>query len=178
MNMNQAMLHISTSQDVRRENPLDRGLSPGQSTPFHLRWFGFQGSVPPCRFGRDLLVAGLLVLVLLTPAAAFPFINKEGQRVDITARLPKDQQTVVFFHAPWSKTSSRYQVELSDWEKKQDKVAILGVQLKSLDAPVARQYSVTSVPWFLVYNQKGELTSSGQAALTEVLKMMKESSRR
>lgn len=116
----------------------------------------------------------LLLLTLGAPGWAFPFINKDGQRVDIASQLPKDQETVVFFHAPWSKTSSRYQVELSGWEKKQSKVAILGVQVKALDSPVAKQYKITEVPAFYVYNKKGELTHQGQDALNEVLKMMKE----
>jgi hypothetical protein len=116
----------------------------------------------------------VLLLALAGPAWAFPFLNKDGQRVDIVTQLPKEQDTVVFFHAPWSKTSARYQVELSAWEKKQTKIAILGIQVKSLDSPVAKQYDVKEVPWFFVYNEKGELTHQGQAALTEVLKMMKE----
>lgn len=97
--------------------------------------------------------------------------------MEIAKALPSDQEAIVFFHAPWSKTSSRYQVELSAWEKKQSKVAILGVQVKALDSPVARQYKVTEVPSFFIYNKKGELTHQGQAALTEVLKMMKEPAR-
>lgn len=116
----------------------------------------------------------LLILSLAVPGWTFPFINKDGQRVEISSALPRDQETVVFFHAPWSKTSSRYQVELSAWEKKQTKVAILGVQVKALDSPVAKQYKVTEVPSFYIYNKKGELTHQGQAALNEVLKMMKE----
>jgi hypothetical protein len=108
------------------------------------------------------------------PAQAFPFINKDGQRVEIAEKLPVGQDAVVFFHAPWSKTSGRYQAELSAWEKRQSKVAVLGVQVKSLESPVARQYSISEVPWFFVYNEKGELTHQGQAALAEVLKMMKQ----
>ncbi len=94
--------------------------------------------------------------------------------MELSSHLPKDQETVVFFHAPWSKTSARYQVELADWEKRQKKVTVLGVQIKNLGSPVAKQYSITSVPAFLVYDKKGELTHSGQAALSEVLKLMKE----
>lgn len=115
-----------------------------------------------------------MIGLLALPGFAFPFINQDGARVELSSRLPKDQQTVVFFHAPWSKTSARYQVELAEWEKKQKTVAVLGVQVKNLGSPVAKQYSITSVPAFLIYDKKGELTHSGQAALSEVLKMMAE----
>lgn len=118
--------------------------------------------------------AGALLLALSLPGQAFPFLNQDGKRVILTDHLPSQQQTVVFFHAPWSKTSSRYQVELNAWEKQQSKIAILGVQVKALDSPVAKQYGVTEVPFFMIYNKKGELTHQGQSALSEVLKLMKE----
>lgn len=120
------------------------------------------------------MASGALLLLLSSPGGAFPFINQDGKRVTVTDHLPVQQQTVVFFHAPWSKTSSRYQVELSSWEKRQTKTAILGVQVKALDSPVAKQYGVSEVPYFMIYNKKGELTHQGQSALGELLKMMKE----
>ena len=171
--MDQAVLDLALSENIGGENPLDRGLSPGQGTPFHLRWFGFVGFVPSSISPLRLRACGALLLGLTSSGWAFPFINKDGQGVEIVKQLPEKKDTVVFFHAPWSKTSSRYQAELSSWEKKQSKVAILGIQVKSLDSPVAKQYGVTEVPWFFVYNKKGELTHQGQPALNEVLKMMK-----
>lgn len=116
----------------------------------------------------------MLFLLLGSASWAFPFINKDGQAVNIDSHLPKGQETIVFFHAPWSKTSGRYQAELAAWEKKQSKVAILGVQVKNLESAVAKQYQVKEVPSFLVFDRKGELTHQGPAALNEVLKIMKE----
>ena len=164
--MHQAVLHIVPPQDIRREDPLDRSLSSGQRPPFHFRWFGFGGLVPL------RLLSGLFLSLLVSPSWAFPFVNQDGKRVELTSHLVDGKQTVVFFHAPWSKTSARYQVELTEWEKRQSKVGILGVQVKNLESPVAKQYSVTAVPSFLIYNAKGELTHSGQSALAEVLTMM------
>lgn len=118
--------------------------------------------------------AATLLLALALPGQAFPFLNQDGKSVSVTDHLPAQKETVVFFHAPWSKTSSRYQVELNAWEKQQSKIAVLGVQVKALDSPVAKQYGVTEVPFFQIYNKKGELTHQGQSALSEVLKLMKE----
>ena len=174
--MNQTVLDVPLSDDVRRENALDGSLSPGQGTPFHLGWFGFGSVVPSCKLAgaaKSILLLTCLLLCLGGSALAFPFVSRDGKRVEIASLLPKDQDTIVFFHAPWSKTSSRYQVELTAWEKKQSKIAILGVEVKNLEVPVAKQYNVTSVPWFLIYNEKGELTHQGQPALNEVLKLMK-----
>lgn len=166
--MNQAVLHVASSQDIRREDPFDRSFSSGQRPPFHARKFGFGRLVP----SRLLTVAVLGVLTV--PSLAFPFVNRDGASVELTSYLPADQPSVVFFHAPWSKTSARYQVELSEWEKKQSKVAVLGVQVKKLGSPVAKQYNITEVPAFRIYDKNGKLTHSGQAALSELLKMMKE----
>lgn len=115
-----------------------------------------------------------MVLLLVCPAFALPFINKDGKRVDVKSHLVREKTNVIFFHAPWSKTSSRYMAELSGWAPKQDKVVVLGVQVKKLDSPVAKQYGLKEVPTFLIYNDKGEETHTGKAALAEVLKMLKE----
>ena len=168
MDMHQTVLHVASPQDIRRKNPLDRSFSPGQRPPFHSRWFGF-GRLTPSR----LLWTALFALLWL-PSQAFPFVNQDGARVELASHLPKDQEAVVFFHAPWSKTSARYGVELADWEKKQSKTAVLGVQVKNLTSPVAKQYNITAVPAFLIYDKTGQLKHSGQAALNEVLKMMSE----
>lgn len=168
MDMHQTVLHIASPQDIRRKNPLDRGFSPGQRPPFHSRWFGF-GALTPSR----LLWAALFAFLSL-PSLAFPFVNQDGARVELATHLAKDQETVVFFHAPWSKTSARYGVELANWEKTQSKTAVIGVQVKNLSSPVAKQYNITAVPAFLVYDKKGQLKHSGQTALSEVLKMMSE----
>lgn len=168
MDMHQTVLHVASPQDIRRKNPLDRSFSPGQRPPFHSRWFGF-GRLTPSR----LLWTALFALLSL-PSQAFPFVNQDGARVELASHLPKDQEAVVFFHAPWSKTSARYGVELADWEKKQSKTAVLGVQVKNLASPVAKQYNITAVPAFLIYDKTGQLKHSGQAALNEVLKMMSE----
>lgn len=177
--MDQTVLGL-LSEDIRGEDSLDRSLPSGQGTPFHLPWFGFSRVVPSSNLARRLgkfLIGACLLLGLSGSSWAFPFINKDGQRVEIADHLPEEQATVVFFHAPWSKTSGRYQTELAAWEKKQSKVAILGVQVKSLNSAVAKQYSIKEVPSFYIYNEKGELTHQGQPALNEVLKMMKESTK-
>lgn len=119
-------------------------------------------------------MALFLALLLMAPALALPFINSDGKRVEVKSHLVREKTNVVFFHAPWSKTSSRYMAELSRWAPKQDDVVVLGVQVKKLGSPVAKQYGLTAVPTFLIFNEKGEETHSGQAALAEVLKMMKE----
>lgn len=113
------------------------------------------------------------VLLFAMPASALPFLNKPGKRVDVVGNLPKDQPTIVFYHAPWSKTSARYFEDLSTLEKAQSQTAIVGVDIRSMDSAVAKQHSITEVPWFEIYNEKHELVKNGQAALQQILEMTK-----
>lgn len=175
--MNQAMLNVPLTHDIRSENSLNRGFSPCQHPPFHLTGFGFLKRVPSSKVFRlwGRVTTKLCLTFLLTaPTWAFPYINADGKKVEVAPNLEPRKPAVVFFHAPWSKTSSRYQVELESWEAKQTDYTVLGVQVKNLTSPVAKQYGVTSVPWFVIYDEEGQISSCGQPALQEVLKLMKE----
>ena len=120
-----------------------------------------------------LVLAAMLISTLAAPAAALPFLNKPGRRVDVVGNLPKDQPVIVFYHAPWSKVSARYFKDLTTLQKAQTQTAILGVDIRSMDSAVAKRYSITEVPWFEIYNDKQELVKDGQAALEEILQMTK-----
>lgn len=91
---------------------------------------------------------------------------------DLKSQLVKDKTNVVFFHAPWSKTSSRYLVELESWQEKNKDAVVHLVNVKSLTSPVAKQFSIQAVPAFAIYDGKGDLTEQGQAAQNEVVKML------
>jgi len=108
------------------------------------------------------------------PLSALPELNKNGERVEVESRLVEGKVNVIFFHAPWSKTSSRYMVELDEWQKSQDETVVWQVNVPSLKSPAAKQYGLTNVPAFLIYNDKGELHKKGQSAQNEVIDMMKE----
>lgn len=121
------------------------------------------------------LVLGLICLLLITsPALALPSITKDGKRVSIAAHLPKDKKAVVFFHAYWSDLSGRYLANLKRLEKSDPSLVVLMVDIKTLNSPVAKQYNVKSVPYFQIYDAKGELEKEGAAALNEVSTLLKE----
>lgn len=175
VNMNQAVLDVALTEDVGRKDLLDGGLSSGQGTPFHSGRFGSQPLSSSPVGSRWIATFGIAcwLWLLALPASALPFVNKDGQRVELSSHLVAGKDTVVFFHAPWSKASGRYLAELTTWSQKQLDTAVIGVQVKALDSPVARQYQVTEVPFFLIYDGEGQLTHRGTGALSELLQRMK-----
>lgn len=121
-----------------------------------------------------MLVAVMFVVLLLSSSALAQQspINRDGARVKIASHLVEDKTNIVFFHAPWSKTSSRYLVELGKKASSLDDVAIIRVDVGTLKSPVAKQYKLTSVPAFLIYDGDGELKMQGQEAQNEVVKLL------
>jgi thioredoxin-like negative regulator of GroEL len=99
-------------------------------------------------------------------------MNKDGEKINLSSHLVEGRENVVFFHAPWSKTSSRYKVELEKWTQSNKDVAVFLVEVKNLKSPVAKQFHLTSVPAFSIYDGEGKLLASGQEAHNEVTKML------
>lgn len=113
-----------------------------------------------------------MLLLLLSPLAALPSANKPGERVVLRSVLADGKKTILFFHAAWSKTSGRYQVELERWARTNKDYLVLEVDVKTLKSPVAKQFKLGEVPAFAVYDEKGNLEKDGQSAFNEVTKLL------
>ncbi len=120
------------------------------------------------------VMLALFLFLSGSPVWGLNFIEDSGARVDVERHLEDGKVGIVFFHAPWSKTSSRYRAELENWAKGRTDVIVLGVTVPSMTAPVAKQYGLKQVPAFFVYDKEKVRTHSGGQALDEVLRMMKE----
>lgn len=166
--MDQAMIHVGFPQDVSCKNSLYGCSASTQSASFHMKCFWSPSRVPRLSFSLTLL----FLLLFTLSASALPSINKDGARLKLSRHLVEDKSNIVFFHAPWSKTSSRYKVELEQWQKQHDDAVVLLVNVKNLNSPVAKQYKLKSVPSFMIYDGEGTLRESGQSAQNEVVKML------
>lgn len=167
--MNQATVHRRIAQNVGGKDPLYGSSASSQSTSFHLKPFGVRRRVPRSGFA---LLCLLLWLVASGPVLALPAANKDGKRVTLSSVLVPEKRNVLFFHAPWSKVSSRYKVQLEKWARKHPEVSVLQVNVKSLKSPVAKQFKLKGVPEFAIYDAKGKLVKSGQDAHNEVVKLL------
>lgn len=114
----------------------------------------------------------MILLFLTANALALPALNKDGERIDIKSNLVAEKTNVIFFHAPWSKTSSRYKVELERWQESNPDTVVHLVNVKSLTSPVAKQCKLTAVPAFAIFDGEGKLLQQGQSAQNEVVKML------
>ena len=86
--------------------------------------------------------------------------------------LVAGKTNIIFFHAPWSKTSSRYEVQLKKWQQKHSETVVLQVNVRSLKSPVAKQYKLKAVPAFGIFDGEGKLMSQGQEAQNTVIKLL------
>ncbi|MCA9775294.1 MAG: hypothetical protein KC800_01200 [Candidatus Eremiobacteraeota bacterium] len=116
------------------------------------------------------MLALLLLFWLAPPAMAAPDINKAGERVNLSTHLVADKTNVVFFYARWNKTSMRYKEKLEAWKADKDTVLHF-VDVKAMNSPVAKQFKLTELPAFEIYDEQGNLKMKGQSALNEAVKM-------
>lgn len=176
MDMNKAVLHPCSvkSKDIGCKDLFDRSFAPKQRSPFHEGRFGLWSHLPLSLNALLRAIVGVVLVGLCTmQAIAFPFVSRDGKAFSVAPHLIEGKKTIVFFHAPWSKTSSRFQVDLTDLEKARPDLGIIGVDIRTLKSAVAKQYHVTEVPYFQIYSLDGNLLKSGPQAFAEVLDLMK-----
>lgn len=168
MNVNQTVLGSFSPKDIGSKDPFDWRFASGQCAAFHLAGFGFGQRVP-----RSALLTFVLLLCLCcTPAWALRYSERPGERIRIESVLEKDKSNLIFFHAAWSKTSSRYLAQLQTWSKSHPGTSVYVVNVLNLNSPVAKQFKLKKVPAFRVYDGTGTLTHSGQDAHNEVVEML------
>ena len=170
--MNQTMLNVRPSYDVGGVDSFDGGSSSGQSASFHFQWFVSQVRVP--RLGLARCLSLIVLLILTCQAWALPSVSEDGKRISVKRILVEGKENILFFHASWSKTSSRYKVELEKWQAQNPDSVVHLVDIKTLKSPVAKQFKLANVPAFQIYDKRGELEESGQQAHNTVSKRLSE----
>ena len=170
MNVNQAMLGGISPKNIGCEDPLDRRFASSQCTTFHLNGFGFGQRVPR----SPVFMLLVLVALSLTPAWALRFGEQPGERIRVKKVLEVGKTNLLFFHAPWSKTSSRYLARLQKWSKSHSDTAVFVINIKNLKSPVSKQFKLKKVPAFRFYDSTGTLMHEGQKAHNKVVELLGE----
>ena len=168
--MNQTMLDVRRPHNVGRVNSFDGSSSSGQSASFHFQWFVSQVRVPRRGLARCLML--MFLLLLTCQAWALPSVSEDGKRIQVKRVLVEGKENILFFHASWSKTSSRYKVELEKWQSQNPDSVIHLVDIKTLKSPVAKQFKLDNVPAFQIFDKRGELEESGQQAYNTISKRL------
>lgn len=127
-----------------------------------------------------LLVSFLAWIVLAgtAPAGAqVPEANagRGGETLDLNSLAVPGRVTMVEFYSPYCPPCVGLAPLLEQLSAKRSDLAIKKVninrpEIKGIDwkSPLVRQYSIRSVPYFVIFDQKGRVTGHGKAATRQL----------
>jgi thiol-disulfide isomerase/thioredoxin len=109
-------------------------------------------------------------------------INAEnpGQEIDIKGFVRTGQTTIFDFYSEYCPPCRRISPLLKQLDQKRHDIVVQKVDInrpgvRGIDwtSPLTRQYKLSSVPHFKIYDASGKLKLEGQDAYSEILKMLK-----
>jgi thiol-disulfide isomerase/thioredoxin len=109
-------------------------------------------------------------------------INKEnpGEEIDVRKFVQPDKTTIFDFYSEYCGPCQRISPMLMRLDSKRNDIIVHKVDINrpgirgiDWESPVARQYNIHSVPYFMIYDPSGKLTHQGQEAYTEVMRLLK-----
>jgi thiol-disulfide isomerase/thioredoxin len=136
-------------------------------------------------WGLALTVTGVLAAVLLggSVCGAVEEANagKGGQPLEVASLAQPGKMTLIDFYSPFCPPCLQLAPLLEKLAEKKPKLAIKKVninrpEVKGIDwhSPLASQYSLRSVPYFMIFDAKGKLVSKDRAASEQVFGWLKE----
>ena len=133
-----------------------------------------------------LVLAALLSLALVSSearAGAVPEANagNPGQTLDVKSLVVKGKTTVIDFHSPFCPPCVRLAPVMAQLAAKRPDLAIKkvninrpGVQGIDWRSPLAQQYQIRQVPYFMIFDPQGQLVAQGREAVEPVGRWLKE----
>jgi len=137
-------------------------------------------------FMRSLVLAVLLSLAVVSSGAwagAVADANRgnPGQPLDIKSLLVQGKTTLIDFYSPFCPPCVQLAPIMEKLAGKRPDLAIKKVninrpQVKGIDwqSPLAKQYQLRQVPYFMIFNPQGELVAQGRDAVEMVQRWLKE----
>ena len=132
------------------------------------------------------VLAALLVLALISSGAwagAVPEANagNPGQTLDVKSLLVKGKTTLIDFYSPFCPPCVQLAPIMARLAAKRPDLAIKKVninrpEVKGIDwrSPLAQQYQIRQVPYFMVFSPQGKLVAQGREAAETVGRWLKE----
>ena len=132
------------------------------------------------------VLAALLALALISSGAwagAVPEANSgnPGQTLDVKSLLVKGKTTLIDFHSPFCPPCVRLAPLLAQLAAKRPDLAVKkvninrpGIQGIDWRSPLAQQYQIRQVPYFMVFGPQGQLVAQGRDAVEQVGRMLQE----
>ena len=142
------------------------------------------------RVGKSLtlspLLAALLALALISSGAGAGTLadansDNPGQTLEINSLLVKGKTTVIDFYSPFCPPCVQLAPIMAKLAGKRLDLAIKkvninrpGVQGIDWRSPLAQQYQVRQVPYFMIFSPQGQLVAQGREAVETVGSWLKD----
>jgi thioredoxin 1 len=132
------------------------------------------------------VLAAFLALALISSMAwAGPVTdvnpNNPGETLDVNSLLVKGKTTVIDFYSPFCPPCVRLAPLMAKLAKKRPDLAIKKVDINragvnGIDwrSPLAQQYQIRQVPYFMIFNPQGQPVAQGREATKTVGGWLKE----
>jgi len=151
---------------------------------------GFDAVAPQGRVDRTFFKPWMLLLLLLLGILAYVFVSHQGRSVAVNAHDPgaelaienyllKGKTNIVDFYSDYCPPCKKISPLLQELGSKRPDLAVLKVDInrkgvKGIDwrSPLARQFKLSSIPHFRIYDAEGDLLMEGQEATNEVFRML------
>jgi thiol-disulfide isomerase/thioredoxin len=137
-------------------------------------------------FRRWLILAVLLFLVAVSTGAwAGAVVDANaghgGEPLEVKSLLAKGKTTLIDLYSPFCPPCVRLAPLLEQLAAKRSDLAIKKVninrpEVKGIDwgSPLAQQYQIRQVPFFMIFNPKGKLLAQGRDATDQVVRWLQE----
>jgi len=132
------------------------------------------------------VLAVLLALAMVSTGAwagAVPEANSgnPGQTLDVKSLLVKGKTTLIDFHSPFCPPCVQLAPVMAQLAAKRPDLTIKKIninrpEVKGIDwrSPLAQQYQIRQVPYFMVFSPQGQLVAQGREAAETVERWLKE----
>jgi len=95
-----------------------------------------------------------------------------GSEVKIEDYIVAGKTSIIDFYADWCGPCKKLAPYLEKLDIEKDDIVVLKVNIDKWGSPVCKQFSIKSVPAFLVYDGTGQLLYQGEEARTKVMEMI------
>jgi thiol-disulfide isomerase/thioredoxin len=135
---------------------------------------------------QSLVLAALLSLALVSSGAGAGAVaeanrGNTGQTLDVKSLLVQGKTTVIDFYSPFCPPCVQLAPFMARLADKRPDLAIKKVNINrpgvnGIDwrSPLAQQYQLRQVPYFMIFNPQGQLEAQGRDAFEQVGRWLKE----
>jgi thiol-disulfide isomerase/thioredoxin len=130
------------------------------------------------------LAAMLLMVLVATGVGVGAGIDANaaspGQTLDINSLVTPGKTTLIDFHSPYCPPCVRLAPLMEQLAAERQDLAICKVDINrpgvnGIDwrSPLAQQYQIRQVPFFMIFNNKGKLVAQGRDAMDQVQRWLR-----